>query len=294
MKRTPTITITKGNIASGKTFFANEQVDKGNGQIINICKDNLREMLDHNHHSKGRESFIIKVQEAIIDVALNEGKDVIVSDTNLNPSHEQRIIDKFGDRANIVVNDSFLSVPLNVCIERDKNRAKPIGEKAVRDMHRRYIEKPWTPLTQDVSLPKVAVYDIDGTLANHQSNGKDSRSPYDWMRVKEDLVNEHVKEMLLLHKNSGYKIVIVSGRDSVCRPLTIEWLNENSIPFDMLLMRKQNDNRPDDVVKEEIIDNDILPYYNIKAWVDDRAKVCRCLHKKGIPLFRVGDPDSDF
>jgi len=294
MKNKPNITLTKGCIASGKSTWAREQVDASNGQIINICKDDLRAMLDNNKHSKGREAFVLQAQEALIALALNEGKSVIISDTNLNPAHEQRIREKFGDKANIIVNDSFMSVPLNVCIERDRNRPNPIGEKAVREMYRKYIEKSWETLVQDESLPKAAVFDIDGTISNHKSRGKNSRSPYDWMRVKEDSVNEHVKEMLLLHKNSGYKIIIVSGRDSVCRDLTVEWLNENSIPFDELFMRKENDMRADDVVKEEIIDNDILPRYNIRAWVDDRLKVVRALHKKGIPIFRVGDPEADF
>jgi hypothetical protein len=55
----------------------------------------------------------------------------------------------------------------------------------------------------------------------------------------------------------------------------MEWLCEN---FDSenweLQMRKKNDYRPDEVIKEEIYHNNIEPIYNVIAVFDDRQKVC--------------------
>jgi predicted kinase len=293
MKKKNTIWITVGLQASGKTSWSTKKVDDGKGSIVNINKDDLRSMLHNNNHSKGRESLVIQMQEAMIDVALEDNKNIIISDTNLNPVHIQRIKDKFADRAEIVVEDSFLQVSLEECIARDKNRTKSVGEKAIRDTYNRWIKKDEKPKMIEFDLNKktAVVFDIDGTL----TMGPKDRSAYEWHKVGQDEVNSAVRSLAQLHHFDGNStIIIVSGRDGVCKPETEKWLKDNNIPYHHLFMRKECDNRPDDIVKEEIIDNNILPEYNIKLWVDDRLKVCRMIYRKGIPLLRVGNPDADF
>jgi predicted kinase len=293
MKKKNTIWITVGLQASGKTSWSTKKVDDGKGSIVNINKDDLRSMLHNNNHSKGRESLVIQMQEAMIDVALEDNKNIIISDTNLNPVHIQRIKDKFADRAEIVVEDSFLQVSLEECITRDKNRTKSVGEKAIRDTYNRWIKKAENPemIPWDYNKKTAVVFDIDGTL----TMGPKDRSAYEWHKVGQDEVNSAVRSLAQLHHFDGNNtIIIVSGRDGVCKPETEKWLKDNNIRYHHLFMRKEGDNRPDDIVKEEIIDNNILPEYNIKLWVDDRLKVCRMIYRKGIPLLRVGNPDADF
>jgi len=278
--------LTKGLPASGKTTWANEQVVGSNGKIINVNKDDLRAMLHAGKGSKYRESFVIEVQETLTKLAFEAGHDVIWSDTNLNPIHENRAR-TLSDCVEIV---DFTDVSLEKCIMRDHLRANPVGEKAIRDQYNKWLRKEPELLVQDESLPEVAVFDMDGTL----TLGPHNRSPYEWHKVGQDKVNEMVKHLVLTQKASARDILIVSGRDSVCRSETIQWLEDNDIPYDKLFMRAQGDSRPDDVIKEEIIDREILPNYNIKIWVDDRLKVCRMIHRKGLPLLRVGDPEANF
>jgi len=293
MRNKNTIWITVGLQASGKTSWSKELVKSSNGRIVNICKDDLREMLHNSEHSKGRESFVISIQEAIIDNSLNSGKDCVISDTNLNPAHIDRIKNKFGDRAEIVIEDSFLQVSLEECIARDKNRTKSVGEKVIRDTYNRWIRKDQKPkeIDWDFNKKTAICFDIDGTL----TLGPKDRSAYEWHKVGQDDVNVSIRSLAQLHHFDGNNtIIIVSGRDAVCRPETEKWFKDNYIPYHYLFMRKEGDNRPDDIVKEEIIDNNILPEYNIKLWIDDRLKVCRMVYRKGISLLRVGDPDADF
>jgi hypothetical protein len=144
-------------------------------------------------------------------------------------------------------------------------------------------------IERDPNKKDCVCFDVDGTL----TMGPKNRSPYEWQKVGQDEVNEPVKAMThLFHVDN--QIIIVSGRDGSCRSETEKWLADNNIVYDYLYMREANDNRPDDIVKEEIIDNMILTQFNIKLWVDDRLKVCRMVYRKGIPLLRVGDPDADF
>ena len=280
------IYLSKGLPASGKTTWANEKVRTSEGKIININKDDLRSMLHSDKSSKRREAFVIEAQTALTKLAFSMGHDVIWSDTNLNPIHEERA-NTLSDCVEIV---DFTHVSLQDCISRDKNRINPVGEKAIRDQYNKWLRKEPEFLVQDETKPEVAVFDIDGSL----TLGPHNRSPYEWHKVGQDKVNSMVRHLVLTQRTSGRDILIVSGRDSVCRSETIQWLEDNDIPYDKLFMRVTGDSRADDIIKEEIIDQDILPNYNIKMWVDDRLKVCRMIHRKGLPLLRVGDPEADF
>ena len=284
------ITLTKGNIASGKSTWANQQVDDADGQIVNINKDDLRACLHNKKHSKGRESFVLKVQEAIIEVALREGKDVIISDINLSDSHLKRITEKFGDRAEIIVNDSFLSVSLNECILRDSKRPNPIGAKAIRQMHRQYLEKPWEPLVQDETLPHCCLFDLDGTVFQKSPD----RGYFEWDKVDLDFPKEYVVNLLKLYRNNGNAIILLSGRDEKSKQKTLDCLNKYNIPCDDLIMRTENDMRSDDIVKKELFDQHVRDKYYVECVVDDRPKVLRLWFELGLNCFSVNHPDNEF
>ena len=291
-------TCTRGLSGSGKTTWAKEQVKQANGGTVIVCKDDIRNCLWDGEYSKGREALVKKIRNAMIITALEDGKNVISADINFDNHIEdmKKIVTEWAKANDKIVYfelKDFTDTPLSVCIERDAKRANSLGEKIIRQQYSRWIKPNLpvkAPLIQDESLPKVAVFDMDGTL----TLGPHDRSPYEWHKVGQDKVNNMVKNLAQTYNLMDYTILIVSGRDGICRQETMQWLEDNEIPYDKLFMREAGDNRPDDIIKEEIIDRDILPNYNIKMWVDDRLKVCRMLHKKGIPLLRVGDPESDF
>jgi predicted kinase len=274
--------LTKGLPASGKTTWANEQVAGSNGKIININKDDLRAMLHAGKGSKYRESFVIEVQETLTKLAFEAGHDVIWSDTNLNPIHENRAR-TLSDCVEIV---DFTDVSLEKCIMRDQLRANPVGEKAIRDQYNKWLRKEPELLVQDETKQKALIIDVDGTLA-HMSG----RSPYDWSRVGEDSVDDTVADVVRLHKAAGYDIIIVSGRDAVCRQITEDWLTSHNIPFDYIYMRAQGDSRKDFIVKREIFDNYIRGHWNIKFVLDDRNSVVKTWREIGLKCFQVAEGD---
>ena len=60
-------------------------------------------------------------------------------------------------------------------------------------------------------------------------------------------------------------------------------------------MRKENDNRKDSIVKEEIFWNSVAPDYNVKAVFDDRPQVVRLWHDLKIEnVICVGEPFIEF
>lgn len=134
------------------------------------------------------------------------------------------------------------------------------------------------------------MFDIDGTLAVMSD-----RNPFDWKKVGNDSVDMFIAQMLMGYEDLNYRIVIMSGRDSVCRDETEKWLYKNRIPYDDLFMRAEKDYRKDSIVKEELFYNHVAPKYNVVAVVDDRPQVVRMWWEIKIPkVICVGNPWNEF
>jgi hydroxymethylpyrimidine pyrophosphatase-like HAD family hydrolase len=141
--------------------------------------------------------------------------------------------------------------------------------------------------------PDVFVFDIDGTLADHQG----IRSPYNEALVIHDRPIEPVWKILRALDLAGYKILFLSGRTEDCRTDTQKWLNTQygGVLYTTLLhMRKRGDNRKDSIIKKEIYDRDILPIYNVIGVFDDRLQVCQMLYENNIFCFNVNQGLKEF
>lgn len=133
-------------------------------------------------------------------------------------------------------------------------------------------------------VPPAYLFDIDGTLALMGDRG-----PYEWAKVELDIPNVRMVHTLLTLAASGVSILIISGRDEDCRPETIRWLDRYGIGFDKLFMRPAGDKRPDEVVKREIYDRDIVHFYNLIMVFDDRPKVIRMWRELNLIVADVGN-----
>ena len=135
--------------------------------------------------------------------------------------------------------------------------------------------------------PLAWIVDIDGTLALHSHH----RNPYDWRSANRDLPNiPVVMAVQALAAHSGVAaIILISGRHEQARELTLRWLDENSVPFDRLLMRADGDNRSDEIVKEELFRSEIAPRYAIGGVIDDRSRVVAMWRRIGLVCFQVAE-----
>lgn len=147
-----------------------------------------------------------------------------------------------------------------------------------------------------MSLPLAIICDIDGTIALSTSG----RSPFDWHRVGEDTLNEPVASLLEMievareapHLGQDLKLIMLSGRDKVCEPETIEWLIDNNIGYDELYMRSKGDFRPDQIVKRELFDRYIKDKYEVMFVLDDRNKVVKMWREDlGLTCLQVAQGD---
>lgn len=289
--------VLKGLPASGKSTFAKKLVDEHGWVRTN--KDTIRKEMFGTGWRRKDEKKVVKERNRQIIEAIENGNNVVVDDTNLNPAHIKELAGIARQYSlEFEVDDSFLSVPLGVCIKRDKEREEKVGEQVIREMFHRYIRKPHTALKYDPSLPMAVICDIDGTLAH--MNGK--RSPYDYSKVQGDEVDAGVAHVLDCIRLMGYaRIFIFSGRDEECRDVTEEWLERNDIEYDELYMRRSDhlDEKggqvADTLVKSEMLEKYIVGKYNVLLVIDDRPVVCRLWRDVyGLRVMQVGDPHWEF
>ena len=152
---------------------------------------------------------------------------------------------------------------------------------------------------------KIIITDLDGTLAliderRELSKTKDNKIDWDKFfdpkNIKRDRPNVPVIN-LLLSMQEEYKIIITSGRSDRTKGATLEWLVYNNVPFDKLYMRKEKDFKPDFLLKERMLLNEVIPndcdndIRNIEFVLDDRDCVVAKWRELGLTCFQVAQGD---
>lgn len=278
------VILTKGLPASGKTTWAKEMLKQHPGQYKRIGNDDLRAMLDDGLFSDSNEKFMERSRDQLILAALEEGKHVIVDATHLSPRHERHIADLTRGKAEVTIQD-FTDVPLEECLARDAKRANGVGERVIVRMYQEHLAPPAVPVQFGLNARPAIICDLDGTLAL-----RGDRGIYEDTKVEVDTVNKPVA-FLLSQIPLDTAIILVSGRRSEHRNLTEAWLAKNRIAYNALFMRPIGDSRRDDIVKEEILHQQIKDKYRVLFVIDDRNRVVSMWRRNGLVCFQVADGD---
>jgi predicted kinase len=267
------VILMKGLPGSGKSTYAKALIEAHPEMYKRINRDDLRAMFDNGINTPQNEKFIRKVRDILITKSLEEGKNVVVDDTNLSDKNYNRISQlvreynlKFSEH--VVVEIKEMDTSLEECIRRDALRANPVGEKVIKKMNNHFLKDSPEYIDQDKNLPKAIICDLDGTLA--LMNG---RNPFDASKCDQDLLNEPVANVLKNHHQLGYKILLVSGREEQYKEPTLRFLEKYAIQFEDLIMRKTKDNRKDSIIKTEIYNDFIKDKYFVEFVLDDRNQV---------------------
>lgn len=130
--------LTKGIPGSGKSTWAKKWVEEDPVNRIRVNRDDIRRMFGP-YWIPEREDFTSIVEDIIIEEALANGKSIVVDATNLKHPNRWNILADIYD-AEYLFQD-FTDVPLELCIERDKNREHQVGEEVIRNFYKKYIQK---------------------------------------------------------------------------------------------------------------------------------------------------------
>lgn len=297
----PTLTITRGLPASGKTTWAKKHaIDTG---AARVNRDDLRRMMF------GKAQGLSWEQEKSVTVAsrtsaraiLAEGRDVVADDMNLRPRYVREWANLAREvGAELVVHE--MPIDVETCRLRDRlRRPRDVGDDVIRGLAEKYVRGGTylpVPGTEDAparapyvprpGTPYAVMVDIDGTLANHGD-----RSPYDWSRVSEDTPVEAVRDVVAAARQAGYRIIYCSGRSDECRAATEAWLDLHAArrPDEPVLMRAAGDMRRDSIVKLELFDRHVRDGYDVRFVLDDRQQVVDAWRSIGLTVFQVAPGD---
>lgn len=307
------VQVLAGISASGKSTYAKSLVETQG--YIRLNRDDFRKSLINTtlkeywlgpkEYRNIIENLVTEMLNSALTASMQAGHNIVVDNTHLHARYISDILKVC--KANCGP-DGFeylvkrFDVPVETCIDRDKNREDSVGEQVIRhqlDQFKKFkhekcnqwvdhIPYKFDPLVFDQTKPRCLIVDIDGTVAKMVSRG-----PFDWKRVGEDepkhQVIDIVNRIMFSNQNLFFKkidLIFMSGRDSVCRTETEKWLRKHFSFFD-LYMRPLNDNRPDDIIKYEILRDHILPHYYPIAVFDDRNRVVALERKLGLQVFQV-------
>lgn len=293
-----TFEITVGIPASGKSHYAIKRRHYDiNPKTYVSERDEIRSEhfckfgdLNNYKFSKAKEKKVTEIQEDLIRKAISRGFNVIVSDTNLNKSTRDRL-EQLSRLLGIEPTYKLFKTPLATCIKRNAKRHHTVPESVLIRMQKKMREYcgEFVQGENVDCLTEVVIFDIDGTLA--KMNG---RSPFEWHRVYEDLPRREVVNYNKLLTRANQRVIVLSGRDSVCRLETERWLIDNGVGYAELFMRPEGDNNPDWQIKEELFDKHIKGRYYVSHIVDDRKMMVEHWQSMGFSVFDVGNGISDF
>lgn len=288
--------ITVGVSASGKTTWAHQQrgfeVVSRDDHRWQIMREKDIEPSWANWKWKWEDQVTERVNDHLALMSKVQ-KNVVIADTNLSPKTLTAMQDKLA-ALGYTVELKFFEVSWEEANKRDAARKDGVGyavlAKQFEQFNLLYSEGRVEPRPD---LPKAILVDIDGTVALMKGN----RGPFEWHRVGEDEFHEVVMLAVLGLYAAGYKVIFLSGRDSICRGETCEWIARsplNTIEGWEIFMRAEKDQRKDTIVKRELFDAHVRDKYDVHAVFDDRPSVARMWRDLGLNVIQIGNPYVEF
>lgn len=239
--------------------------------------------------------------------------DIIIDRMNFNKEQRNRYLSVAkanGYTTKIIV----LHQPQTVCLARMlKREGHPTiqDEKSARSALHTFFTKYERPLQDEADeiefvypegeKPPCIGVDLDGTLCNidHRLHFVQGPGKKDWKNflynIPGDSINEWCDKLIYAMYLAGNKIVYCSGRGSEYRGQTKRWLEENEMfgfcDQTHLYMRERGDHRADTIIKEILLDFEILTRFTPIFFVDDRPSVCRMWRSRGFNCLQIQEKE---
>lgn len=166
----------------------------------------------------------------------------------------------------------------------------------VQDNEAHHVTRIWP----EGEKPSVIVCDLDGTLCDVEHRRHFVKKPAgekkDWVGFFRGMADDKPQQwcMDILKKFSEFKqhtIVYCSGRPDNWKKLTMEWLEKYEAPNGYLFMRPRSDSRQDNIVKEIILDFEILTRFTPYFMIDDRKQVVDMWRARGYTCLACAEGD---
>jgi hypothetical protein len=153
------------------------------------------------------------------------------------------------------------------------------------------VAELWTWRDEPLAAGRAVVVDIDGVIADNRHRlGYLERPPKDWdsfFAAADADVPMSGGMGLLDALDRDVTIVLLTGRPSRLRDLTVNWLERHGVAWDLLGMRPDDDRSPAANFKRRAVDALRGLGWEVELAIDDEPAVADAYERAGIPCFRV-------
>ena len=132
---------------------------------------------------------------------------------------------------------------------------------------------------------EIVIFDIDGTIADISERIHHvKKKPKNWNAFFQGMAQDKAIHSMVRLCNilyaSGIKIILCSGRNEEHRSQTVQWLAQQGVNYQELILRANGDKRSDTVVKREMLAG--IERSQILFVVEDRSRVVEMWRSEGL------------
>ena len=145
---------------------------------------------------------------------------------------------------------------------------------------------------------KAIIIDMDGTMVNNANidHGIDgsSMTKEEWEAFNMQSANAEPNAWCkaIVDRFTDHRLIFLTARSGSqkIQDMTYDWLSKylNGRSF-TLLMRLEDDFRPDYIFKTDIYHTSIEPYYDVTFALDDKRKICNMWRSLGVIALQCED-----
>jgi FMN phosphatase YigB (HAD superfamily) len=136
---------------------------------------------------------------------------------------------------------------------------------------------------------KAVIFDLDGTLADIKDYEALHKINSDEFRQVANHADAfpHMVALAKEAKQKGRDVIILTARSAHYRSDTKNWLHKHGVPYDQLYMRPIDNDEKDKKIKKHILEEQVLPHFEVKKAYDDKNKNVKMYRKEGIDAEKV-------
>ena len=293
----PKIILTQGIPGSGKSTWAKKWVEEDPIHRVRWNNDDCRKMCGP-YWIPEREDFISEIREKFLNEAMQEHKDIVIDDMNLNQktiNYYEDLIDNFNTfnihkKEHMYTKEyKLFNISVEECIRRDALREHPIGEKTIKEIHKKYSYYIRDVVNKEIldkrtkiddNLPYCILLDIDNTISYSFNR------PWYGEEAANEMINDKVNQQLqflIQSLNVHIDVIIMTGRnDNKEMEQTLTWLTNHKIPWNNFYGRPVGDYRKGSIIKLENYNKYIKGKYNVLAAIEDDEECVKMYQEQGI------------
>lgn len=291
------IIITQGIPGSGKSTWAKNWVEEDPIHRVRWNNDDCRKMCGP-YWIPEREEFISEIREKFLNEAMQEHKDIVIDDMNLNQktiNYYEDLIDNFNTfnihkKEHMYTKEyKLFNISVEECIRRDALREHPIGEKTIKEIHKKYSYYIRDVVNKEIldkrtkiddNLPYCILLDIDNTISYSFNR------PWYGEEAANEMINDKVNQQLqflIQSLNVHIDVIIMTGRnDNKEMEQTLTWLTNHKIPWNNFYGRPVGDYKKGSIIKLENYNKYIKGKYNVLAAIEDDEECVKMYQEQGI------------